>query len=289
MRTDLQLGDTPDPDLFIRTGGEQRVSNFLLWNLAYTELYFCDVLWPDFDDAELERAFRHYGSRQRRFGLTAAQVGVADSLRQRVLTALLLAGLVIVVLLGLPGQVAVAVIALVILAGAWEWAGFAGLTSTAGRAGYAALVAITIALLWTASGDGANLRTILLLTTLWWLAAFLWLSLASGRGGHLAAALAGLAVLAPAAVGLAHLVLIEPHGRELLLFLLVLIAAADVGAYFGGRRFGRRKLAPPVSPGKTWEGLLCGHARGLARGAGGARAVRSCRCAMARALSASSR
>jgi undecaprenyl diphosphate synthase len=71
----LQLGDTLDPDLFIRTGGEHRVSNFLLWNLAYTELYFCNVLWPDFDDGELERAFRHYGNRQRRFGLTAAQVG----------------------------------------------------------------------------------------------------------------------------------------------------------------------------------------------------------------------
>jgi len=71
----LQLGDAPDPDLFIRTGGEHRISNFLLWNLAYTELYFCDVLWPDFDDGELERAFRHYGNRQRRFGLTAAQVG----------------------------------------------------------------------------------------------------------------------------------------------------------------------------------------------------------------------
>ena len=75
VRSALQLGDTPDPDLFIRTGGEHRVSNFLLWNLAYTELYFCDVLWPDFDDGELERAFRYYGNRQRRFGLTAAQVG----------------------------------------------------------------------------------------------------------------------------------------------------------------------------------------------------------------------
>jgi undecaprenyl diphosphate synthase len=71
----LQLGDAPDPDLFIRTGGEHRISNFLLWNLAYTELYFCDVLWPDFDDGELERAFRYYGTRQRRFGLTTAQSG----------------------------------------------------------------------------------------------------------------------------------------------------------------------------------------------------------------------
>jgi undecaprenyl diphosphate synthase len=71
---ELQLCDAPDPDLFIRTGGEQRISNFLLWNLAYTELYFCDTLWPDFDDAELERAFQHFAGRQRRFGRTAEQV-----------------------------------------------------------------------------------------------------------------------------------------------------------------------------------------------------------------------
>jgi undecaprenyl diphosphate synthase len=71
---ELALGDAPDPDLFIRTGGEQRISNFLLWNLAYTELYFCDCLWPDFDDAELARAFEHFAGRQRRYGLTAPQV-----------------------------------------------------------------------------------------------------------------------------------------------------------------------------------------------------------------------
>ncbi len=70
----LQLAGAPDPDLFIRTGGEQRISNFLLWNLAYTELYFCDTLWPDFDDEELARALRHFASRQRRFGLTGDQV-----------------------------------------------------------------------------------------------------------------------------------------------------------------------------------------------------------------------
>ena len=71
---ELMLGEVVDPDLFIRTGGEHRVSNFLLWNLAYTELYFCDCLWPDFDDAEIERAFRHFAARQRRFGLTGDQV-----------------------------------------------------------------------------------------------------------------------------------------------------------------------------------------------------------------------
>jgi undecaprenyl diphosphate synthase len=69
----LQLAGAPEPDLFIRTGGEQRISNFLLWNLAYSELYFCDTLWPDFDDAALDAALRFYASRQRRFGLTDTQ------------------------------------------------------------------------------------------------------------------------------------------------------------------------------------------------------------------------
>jgi undecaprenyl diphosphate synthase len=72
----LALAGLPDPDLLIRTGGEQRISNFLLWNLAYTELYFCDVLWPDFGEAHLEAAIEHYGRRQRRFGLTPNQAEV---------------------------------------------------------------------------------------------------------------------------------------------------------------------------------------------------------------------
>lgn len=67
----------PDPDLFIRTGGEKRVSNFLIWQMAYTELYFTDVLWPDFDPEELNIAIKDYSSRQRRFGKTSEQV-VAD-------------------------------------------------------------------------------------------------------------------------------------------------------------------------------------------------------------------
>jgi undecaprenyl diphosphate synthase len=68
------LADLPDPDLLIRTGGEQRISNFLLWNLAYTELYFCDALWPDFGKKELDAAIEHFARRQRRFGLTPDQV-----------------------------------------------------------------------------------------------------------------------------------------------------------------------------------------------------------------------
>jgi undecaprenyl diphosphate synthase len=69
----LQLGELPDPDLFIRTGGEKRISNFLLWNLAYTELYFCDALWPDFSPEGFEAALEFFASRQRRYGLTGTQ------------------------------------------------------------------------------------------------------------------------------------------------------------------------------------------------------------------------
>ena len=72
------LSDLPDPDLFIRTGGDLRISNFLLWHCAYTELYFTPVLWPDFDAAEFRRAIADYASRQRRFGQTGEQVKVVD-------------------------------------------------------------------------------------------------------------------------------------------------------------------------------------------------------------------
>ena len=70
----LSLAYAPEPDLFIRTGGEQRISNFLLWQLAYTEMYFTDTLWPDFDTAALDRAITSYRQRERRFGHTSEQL-----------------------------------------------------------------------------------------------------------------------------------------------------------------------------------------------------------------------
>ncbi len=70
----LAMAFAPEPDLFIRTGGEQRISNFLLWQLAYTELYFTDALWPDFDAASLDAAIASYAARERRFGRTSEQL-----------------------------------------------------------------------------------------------------------------------------------------------------------------------------------------------------------------------
>lgn len=75
----LALNFAPEPDLLIRTGGEQRISNFLLWQLAYTELYFTELLWPDFDSHALDTALAWYQSRERRFGRTSAQVAAAAS------------------------------------------------------------------------------------------------------------------------------------------------------------------------------------------------------------------
>ena len=74
LSASLQLGSVPDPDLLIRTGGEQRISNFLLWNLAYAELWFTDVLWPDFREKNLDDAVAFFASRQRRYGHTGDQL-----------------------------------------------------------------------------------------------------------------------------------------------------------------------------------------------------------------------
>jgi undecaprenyl diphosphate synthase len=73
----LAMSHAPEPDLFIRTGGEQRISNFVLWQLAYSELYFTDTLWPDFDAAALDQAIASYRSRERRFGRTSEQVAAS--------------------------------------------------------------------------------------------------------------------------------------------------------------------------------------------------------------------
>lgn len=77
LTSELAMAYAPEPDLFIRTGGEQRISNFLLWQLAYTELYFTETLWPDFDAAKLKRAIESFHQRERRFGRTSEQLNDA--------------------------------------------------------------------------------------------------------------------------------------------------------------------------------------------------------------------
>ena len=183
---------------------------------------------------------------------------MSSGLRQRVATGLPMAALALVILLWLSPAVAVATVMVVVAAGAWEWAGFAGAKSAVARFVYVAAVVAAIALAWHLTGTEQALTAFLWCAAAWWLGSVAWLVFAPGQGGPWAVAAAGFAVLVPAAVGLGKLVEIEPRGQVMLLFLLVLIAAADVGAYFGGRRFGRRKLAPRISPNKTWEGVWSG-------------------------------
>ena len=78
IASELALAGVPDPDLLIRTGGEQRISNFLLWNLAYAELWFCDTLWPDFGEQDFDRALDFFANRERRYGHTGDQVEAAS-------------------------------------------------------------------------------------------------------------------------------------------------------------------------------------------------------------------
>jgi phosphatidate cytidylyltransferase len=193
-----------------------------------------------------------------------------SALRARVGTAVALGAAVVVVLVFLDPPIAKWLVAAAVFAAAWEWAGFAQLTSAPGRLAYAAGVsAALVGVEWLAR-DPRWLDILLRASAAWWLIAFVWLALRAQAGGRAAAGIVGFLVLVPAGLGLDHLVMLQPHGRLLLLYLLVLIAAADVGAYFGGRAYGRRKLAPHVSPGKTWEGLAAGMLAASAVGVVGA-------------------
>lgn len=184
-------------------------------------------------------------------------------LRQRVITAIALGLGLLVVLLWLPGGIAIGVFGIIVLVGAWEWSAFPGFKLSAARVAYVAGVALTMALVWRLTLEDGRLETLLWIAGAWWLIAFVWVALAPATQTRALIAVSGLLVLVPAWVALAHLYL-EPAqdvavpGPQLVLFLLLLVWAADIGAFFAGRSFGRLKLAPRVSPAKTWEGVLGG-------------------------------
>ena len=132
---ELALADLPDPDLFIRTGGDHRISNFLLWNLAYTETHVCDALWPDFDVPQFEPRSRRSRARTplRPDPRTGATPRGGQVLKQRVLTAIVLVAVLLGVMLGLPAIATVWLLTVLVLIGAWEWAGFIGRAARVAR------------------------------------------------------------------------------------------------------------------------------------------------------------
>ena len=184
---------------------------------------------------------------------------MTESLRKRVLTAVVLAAVLLAILFGLPAGWSVAVLTLLVLAGAWEWSAFLLLGQPLRRGLYVALVAALLWAAWRVSATAAGRDLVLALAVLWWLAAFLWIVLAPRRVSAWSAGLAGVLALVPSWLALARLLQL-PQGPQWVLFVLVLVWVADIGAFFCGRRFGRVRLAPEVSPGKTWEGVLGGTA-----------------------------
>lgn len=184
-------------------------------------------------------------------------------LKTRVLTA---SALGIILLAGLflpPPRWGVYAFGLVFAIGAWEWAGFGGLTTVFSRLVYAAaiLALFGVGLWWTA--DTGNLLLMLAGACGWWVAALLWLCLYPQRQQPVLTLLCGVFVLVPAFAALGHLLLAErgfARGPEAVLGLIFLVVGADIGAFFAGRKWGRHKLAPRVSPAKTWEGAVGGMA-----------------------------
>lgn len=182
-------------------------------------------------------------------------------LRTRVLTATVLACILLGGLFLLPRGGAVLGFGAVFTQGAWEWAGFGALRTAPARGAYALGIALLCAAGWFWTADPVHLTLLLGAAVGWWLIAFLWLCLAPERQRPALVLLCGAAVLVPAFVALARLQSAGggfARGPVMVLWLVLLVAAADVGAYFAGRAFGRRKLAPLVSPGKTWEGAAGG-------------------------------
>jgi phosphatidate cytidylyltransferase len=188
----------------------------------------------------------------------ASASGRYSGLRQRVLTALVLIAALAVVLFALPPAATLALVVVAILVGGWEWSAFVAPTRPALRAAFVALLALGIAAAWPLSGTRSGMLALLVVAGLWWLLAVFWILRGPQRVGAVLAAVAGIASLVPVAVALGRLRLEPGQGGWVLLFALLVIMAADVGAYFAGHRFGRIKLAPSVSPGKTWEGVIGG-------------------------------
>ena len=227
----------PLPDLCIRTGGERRISNFLLWQLAYAELYFSDLYWPDFKHVAMRKALADFATRQRRFGKTGEQVesesrpNAEAANHHRSHSAahcdhwfLPTRG---ACLRGLHWSGC--------SAGGLGWARMAGFTSQPVRVGYAALVVILLGLLYQLPGLASWLLAV---AVLWWMAAtYLVLTypqssrLWGGAGGSL---LIGLAILLPSWQAL---ILLKQWalGNWLILAVMILVWAADIGAYFPAR------------------------------------------------------
>jgi phosphatidate cytidylyltransferase len=174
-------------------------------------------------------------------------------LKTRIITAIVSLLVLCVVLFVVPPVVARQVIASLVLVGAWEWSGFLGVTGTSLRVAYVVLIGALMTLAVIVYPQHAEV--FLQIACVWWCIAFFWTFLFPTPIPVTLRWLCGVLVLVPLFVALIELYSLQP---ELLVIALLIVWAADIGAYFAGKRFGSVKLAPSISPGKTWEGVFGG-------------------------------
>lgn len=182
-------------------------------------------------------------------------------LRKRLTTAAVMIPVVVGCVLWLPQGYFAVFFALIALAAAWEWGGFMRLAAVTPRVVYSAIVAALLLSAWIyVAADMHNVILVMVCAMLWWLCALVLVILypryETVRKNRLFGALAGILVIVPSWLALVVLRGSSTQGAYLVLFLLAMIAVADSCAYFGGKKWGTNKLAPQVSPGKTWEGVF---------------------------------
>jgi phosphatidate cytidylyltransferase len=173
-------------------------------------------------------------------------------MKQRIITAVVALLALLLVLFYLPGEVALAVIVAVMLAGAWEWSAFLGVPGKTARIVYVVIIAGLLAAVTMFEVDAAIIFKVSLA---WWILALVWTFFFPTPIPGFVRWLSGMLVLVPLFLAL---VILYNAAPELLLFALLIVWVADTGAYFAGKAMGRVKLAPAISPGKTWEGVIGG-------------------------------
>ena len=176
-------------------------------------------------------------------------------LKQRIITAIIALAILAIVLFVVPPLVARTAIAAVIIAGAWEWGGFLFADARAGRIAYLVFIGALMTLVWFNLHEAGWLENLFRIALVWWLLALVWMLFFPTPIPAALSWVCGGLVLVPAWAALDNLYTNSP---ELLVFALLIVWFADIGAYFVGKGFGRVKLAPAISPGKTWEGVLGG-------------------------------
>jgi phosphatidate cytidylyltransferase len=179
-------------------------------------------------------------------------------IRQRIISAIFIAVLLVSVVLWLPAFWSVVALSLILLAGAWEWSALAAPGRMLGRVGFVVAAVGLCAAWWQVSGSVAGMRAVLWAALAGWLLATFWVFALPQLTRRSLVVASGLMALSFAWVALARMRLDWPEGRYVVLYALLIVWLADSGAYFAGRKWGRRKLAPLVSPGKTWAGMWGG-------------------------------